>query len=182
MDSNVYSPCHGTVIGITHKDGYIVVCIFMAVTDNHDQFYPVSGEIESVTYDRTGKFQIANSLHKSRYNEKCIHMINSIHGKFRVDQIAGLVARRIVWYRESGPVQAKQMLGRILLGSRTDIYIPVEYTDRSISDGTRIEIATAAGTYHPINDHNIGQHSNFRLHISIGDKVKGPESILGHYL
>ena len=50
---------------IIEEDDNIFIAIFLSPFDIHYQFSPVSGTIQDIKYDRTGKFSLAYELNKS---------------------------------------------------------------------------------------------------------------------
>jgi phosphatidylserine decarboxylase len=122
--NEVVSPAYGKVMHIAEKDDYYHIMVFLSPSDVHVQYYPIAGKVTSQIYDNTGKYHLAYELNKSNENEKSITNMTTLIGDVQITQIAGMVARRIVTYPKSGPVQAGEILGRIRLGSRVDLKIP----------------------------------------------------------
>lgn len=125
-DNKVYSPAYGRIMKIKERDdGTLYIAIFLSPLDIHYQFFPVSGKVQRVDYDHTGKFQLAYELNKSNDNEKCIHTIRNKYGEFVVYQIAGFLVRRISAYDAVGQEAVSgKCMGLIHFGSRVDIIIP----------------------------------------------------------
>ena len=85
---------------------------------------PVTGRIIHIAY-KAGKFLNADLDKASEENERNGFVIETPGGTFGVVQIAGLVARRIVfWAREGEPIAVGDRLGLIRFGSRVDVYLP----------------------------------------------------------
>lgn len=100
------------------------VSIFMSVFDCHVNRAPVSGTLMRMVY-RPGRFLNADLDKASEDNERNGLVIRSQHGDFGVVQIAGLIARRIVWWVEVGAsLSAGERFGMIRFGSRVDVYFP----------------------------------------------------------
>ena len=125
-DNKVYSPAYGRIMKIKEReDGTLYIAIFLSPLDIHYQFFPVSGTVERVDYDHTGKFELAYEFNKSNQNEKCIHTIRNQYGEFVVYQIAGFLVRRISPYDVVGQEAVSgKCMGLIHFGSRVDIIIP----------------------------------------------------------
>lgn len=123
------SPADGTVLGITDLDEEHVgpckkVSIFMSVFNVHVNRAMTSGVVLEKRY-RPGKFHMANLGKKTQDNERMIHYIKNDMGVFRVDQVAGLVARRISCWVETGDtLEAGQKIGLIRFGSLLECYVP----------------------------------------------------------
>ena len=80
---------------------------------------------------RDGKFLNADLDKASEENERNGLVIDTVHGRIGVVQVAGLVARRIVcWARPDSPLEAGERFGLIRFGSRLDVYLPEGFTPR----------------------------------------------------
>jgi phosphatidylserine decarboxylase len=101
------------------------VAIFMNVFDVHVNRTPVAGTITGHAYHH-GKFLNASFDKAADENERRSWRLRTASGReVGLVQIAGLVARRIVPFRESGDVLAAgERIGLIRFGSRCDIYLP----------------------------------------------------------
>ena len=72
---------------------------------------------------------MANLGKKTEANERMILYIENQDGVFRVDQVAGLVARRISCMPVVGDtVEAGQRIGLIRFGSLLECYMPLGFT------------------------------------------------------
>jgi phosphatidylserine decarboxylase len=113
------------------------VSIFMNVFDCHINRAPVAGRVQQIAY-RKGKFLSADLDKASDDNERNALVIESESGsEVIVVQIAGLVARRIVCWKERGAaVAAGERIGMIRFGSRLDVYLP-EGSAVSVAAGQR---------------------------------------------
>lgn len=100
------------------------VSIFMNVFNVHVNRSPVDGTIVKQVYT-PGLFVNATLDKASEDNERMAMHLNTETGKdIAVVQIAGLIARRIVYDVEEGDVlQAGQRFGIIRFGSRVDVYL-----------------------------------------------------------
>lgn len=132
-DKIIYSPADGEVIEIkeTSEDKFLkvparVVKIFMTPLDIHVQRSPIKGRIGYLEYKK-GKFMPANLEKASEENEQNLIGIENAKVKILVKQIAGLIARRIVWWinMQQGVSQGER-IGMIKLSSQVDIYIPLD--------------------------------------------------------
>ncbi|MCA0939109.1 phosphatidylserine decarboxylase [Salipiger pacificus] len=101
------------------------VSVFMSVFNCHVNRTPVTGEIVSVAY-RPGKFFNASLDKASVDNERNALRIRLEDGReIAVVQIAGLVARRIMWWVKEGDRPNRgDRFGLIRFGSRLDVYLP----------------------------------------------------------
>lgn len=125
----VVSPADGRIIGITESEDEFVgkctkVSIFMSVFSVHVNRAPVSGVVVEKRY-RPGKFHMAHLGKKTDANERMMLYIKNEDGTYRVDQVAGLIARRISCFPEIGDtVVAGQRMGLIRFGSLLECFMP----------------------------------------------------------
>lgn len=129
MSSCIVSPASGTVYRIQKADGtrpFIHIIILLKISDEHIQYVPMNGKVESIKYDRTGQFNIIiKTPGKSDLNEKMITHLSTEYGDVYVVQIAGRFTRRIFNFCAVGHTyEAGDPLGLIALGSRVDLFIP----------------------------------------------------------
>lgn len=101
------------------------VSVFMSVFNCHINRAPVAGRVSAVAY-RPGKFFNASLDKASADNERNGVVIEMADGRLLpVVQIAGLVARRIVCFVETGTqLDRGERFGLIRFGSRLDVYLP----------------------------------------------------------
>jgi phosphatidylserine decarboxylase len=97
------------------------ISIFLSVFDVHVNRSPISGVIRDVRYQR-GKFVNAMSAHSAEENEQNIVTVEGEGRTVIFKQIAGLIARRIVFNFKVGDAIARgQRVGLIKFGSRVDV-------------------------------------------------------------
>jgi phosphatidylserine decarboxylase len=127
---DVLSPADGTVVQIKDvADGEVwpgltkQVSIFMSVFDVHVNRAPISGKIIHYRYN-PGKKIAAFAEKSSTENEQNLTVVEDSHGgKVAFKQIAGLLARRIVFDKKEGDeVVRGERIGMIKFGSRVDIF------------------------------------------------------------
>ncbi|MBA2126591.1 phosphatidylserine decarboxylase family protein [Hyphomicrobium methylovorum] len=101
------------------------ISTFLSVFDVHINRAPVAGRIVRSLYV-PGAFLNAALDKASEENERRMLVIETAaHGEVGVVQIAGLVARRIVTFLDTGDaVGVGQRFGLIRFGSRVDVYLP----------------------------------------------------------
>ncbi len=139
-DRLVVSPADGTVsavypavppkeLGLGGEE-VLRISVFMNVFACHVNRAPVRGRIARIEY-RPGKFMNAELDKASAENERNGLVIDSPHGPVAAVQIAGLVARRIVcWAETGGNIGMGERFGLIRFGSRVDVYLPAGATPR----------------------------------------------------
>ena len=99
---------------------------FLNVFNVHVNRSPAAGVITAVEY-RRGKYLNAMDPASAELNEQNICTLLTDHGERIVfKQIAGLLARRIVFSRRVGDrVACGERIGLIKFGSRCDVILPV---------------------------------------------------------
>ena len=147
------SPGDGKVVQIIDVEDAEIgkakqISIFLSVFNVHSQRVPLSGKVISKTYN-SGKFLAAFNHKASLDNEQTVVMFETESGKmYKIKQIAGLIARRILNYMEpENRVERGQRLGFIRFGSRVDIVVPAD----------------------------------FQIDVSLGDMVRGNQTIIGRF-
>jgi len=133
-DNLIYAPADGTVVVIEKteeteyfKDKRIQISIFMSPYNVHINWIPLAGIIKYFKY-HPGKNLIAHKPKSSTHNERTTTVVENKNGViYLMRQIAGAVARRIVYYAEEG-MEFKQgeELGFIKFGSRVDLFLPLD--------------------------------------------------------
>ena len=132
-DRLVIAPCDGKVVVIEqttetefYKDKRIQVSIFMSPLNVHINWYPISGIVKFLRYHE-GKFLVAWHPKASTENERTTMVSEKVGFSVLVRQIAGAVAKRIVYYpHENDKVKQGSELGFIKFGSRVDLYLPLD--------------------------------------------------------
>ena len=131
---NVIAPVDGKVVMIKEvfedeflKEKCIQVSIFMSPLNVHICRYPVSGNVIYKKY-HPGKYLVAWHEKSSTENERTTVAIESLEKhKVVFRQIAGYVARRIVFYcNEGDKAKAGHEFGFIKFGSRMDVFLPLD--------------------------------------------------------
>src|SRR5579864_2110863 len=124
----VVSPADGKVTDIssTQLQGrpYTRISIFLNVFNVHVNRSPISGVIKEVVY-KPGKFGNAMGAVSADANEQNIVTVEGEGMTLIFKQIAGLLARRIVFTKKPGDNLLRgERVGMIKFGSRTDVIFP----------------------------------------------------------
>jgi len=134
LDENaILCPADGKVVVIEEteeteyfNDRRLQVSIFMSPVNVHVNRNPISGIVSYFKY-HPGKFLVAWHPKSSTENERTTVVVkkdNGVEVLFR--QIAGALARRIVWYvKDEDKVQQGEEFGFIKFGSRVDVFLPI---------------------------------------------------------
>ena len=107
-------------------DRRLQVSIFMSPTNVHVNRNPISGIVSYFKY-HPGKFLVAWHPKSSTENERTTVVVKKANGvEVLFRQIAGALARRIVWYvKEEQTVTQGDEFGFIKFGSRVDLFLPI---------------------------------------------------------
>ncbi len=136
----VVSPADGKVVVIEEveeaeyfKGKRLQISVFMSPFNVHVNRNPIGGLVKYFKY-HPGLYLVAWHPKSSTENERTTTVIehkNGVEVLFR--QIAGALAKRIVWYVKEGEYVAQTgEMGFIKFGSRVDIFLPV---------GTKVSVA-----------------------------------------
>jgi phosphatidylserine decarboxylase len=132
-DKAIIAPADGRVVVIEEvfepeyfKDRRLQVSIFMSPLNVHINRYPITGIVKYVKY-HAGLYLVAYHPKSSTENERSSIVVEHSGGKailFR--QVAGALARRIVYYaKEQDKAEQSTQFGFIKFGSRVDLYLPL---------------------------------------------------------
>ena len=122
------SPADGKVVAIRPADeGPSRISIFLNIFDVHVNRAPIAGNITNVEYKK-GQFLVASREVASSENERNTVTIQGEDATVSFAQIAGLIARRIVFYKKPGDQVGKgERVGLIKFGSRVDVFLGPEW-------------------------------------------------------
>jgi phosphatidylserine decarboxylase len=126
----VLSPADGRVVKLAKAPeanplapGAWQVSIFLSVFDVHVNRAPIGGRIARVDYTR-GEFLPAFDDKASLRNEQNSVLVEREGARVAFKQIAGLIARRIVFRKRVGElVEGGERVGMIKFGSRVDLFV-----------------------------------------------------------
>ena len=125
MPGAVVSPGDGKVTDVSivtvGGEKQTRISIFLSVFDVHVNRSPIAGIVREVRYQR-GKYLNAMNPASAEHNEQTIVRVEGDGHSVVFKQIAGLIARRIVFYQKIGdPVVRGERVGLIKFGSRVDV-------------------------------------------------------------
>jgi phosphatidylserine decarboxylase len=148
----IISPADGRIVQVVLEsyEGRPVyrVSIFMSPLDVHVNRAPIAGVVKEVSY-RKGSFRVASGEAASVQNEQNIFTLEGEQGRIVVKQIAGILARRIVFWKRPGDSLARgERVGLIKFGSRVDVLMEPEVALR-IKAGDHVRAGSSIlGTSH----------------------------------
>jgi len=148
-DNVIVSPADGKVLFVKEvmdnkyiNDRAKQVSIFMSPLNVHVNRIPITGTVDYLKYHK-GEFIAAFEDKASERNERAEFGIMSKYGKVFFTQVAGFVARRIIYeIKEGDEVKIGERFGMIKFGSRVDVVVPgnweskVKKNDRVIAGET----------------------------------------------
>ncbi len=141
-DELVVSPADGKVteaVRISTEDGESLrLSIFLSVFNVHVNRSPITGTLRDVVY-RKGQYLNAMNPASAEKNEQNKAVVEADAGySVAFTQIAGLLARRIVFKPKPGDrLQRGQRVGLIKFGSRVDVLLP-GYAELYVKKGDRV--------------------------------------------
>ena len=126
----VVSPADGRVVVVTDETHAerpgTRISIFLAIWNVHVNRSPAQGTIASLQYC-PGKFLAAMREGASAENEQNVISLSTAAGEMIFKQIAGVIARRVVCWKEPGDrVERGERIGLVRFGSRVDLWVPRE--------------------------------------------------------
>ena len=138
----IVSPGDGLVtetVAIATPDGpQQRISIFLSVFDVHVNRSPIGGVISRVSY-RKGQYLNAMNPASADRNEQNVVTVRGEGIEVCFKQIAGLLARRIVFDHHTGDtLERGQRVGLIKFGSRVDVLLPPEAALR-VKVGQRVK-------------------------------------------
>jgi phosphatidylserine decarboxylase len=122
------APADGKVVAVKPEGPTVNrVSIFLNIFDVHVNRVPIGGVIAAVEYHE-GRFHVASREACSTENERNIVTVEGEGSTVIFKQIAGLIARRIVFNKKPGDcVSTGERVGLIKFGSRVDILFGPEW-------------------------------------------------------
>ena len=152
----IYAPAEGKVVVIEKtfegeylKEDRIQLSIFMSPLNVHVNRSPIKGVIDYFKYHK-GKYLVAWHPKSSTDNERTTVCVETEKGvKILMRQIAGAVARRILFYPSEGTaVESGERVGFIRFGSRVDVFLPLDAEIKvkigDLTEGATTELARLA--------------------------------------
>ena len=142
-NDNFLSPADGKIVSIESFEDAdlgksIKIAIFLSFFNVHRQWIPLNAKVIDSNYNR-GKFFGAFKDKASEKNEQTSILFSDINkNEFKIKQIAGFVARRIVNHMNPNlDVSQGQKLGFIKFGSRVEIIVPENF-DIKVKKGMKV--------------------------------------------
>jgi len=132
------SPADGKVVSVKNfSPGSTRISIFLNIFDVHVNRSPIGGVITKVHYQK-GRFRAASREIASSENEQNTVTVTDDGTSVIFSQIAGLIARRIVFYKKEGDqVQKGERVGLIKFGSRLDVFLGPDW-EVTVKQGERV--------------------------------------------
>ena len=148
----VVSPADGKITDVatvtTGSEKQLRLSIFLSVFNVHVNRVPIGGVIRDIRYQR-GKFLDARSPDCADLNEQNIVTVEGQGQTVVFKQIAGLLARRIVFNPKVGDrVERGQRIGLIKFGSRCDVFLDASARP-NVKVGDRVKGGASVLAYLP---------------------------------
>jgi len=137
------APADGKVVAVkTEGTSLKRVSIFLNIFDVHVNRAPIAGVISKVQYQK-GCFHVASKEECSSVNEQNVVTVEGDGTTVVFKQIAGLIARRIVFNRRPGDrVATGERIGLIKFGSRMDVLFGPEW-EITVKPGDRVSAGSS---------------------------------------
>jgi phosphatidylserine decarboxylase len=137
------SPADGKVVAVKAESPILNrVSIFLNIFDVHVNRAPIGGAVRKVEYQK-GCFMVASREECSAQNEQNVVTIQGEGTCVVFKQIAGLIARRIVFDKKPGDqVAAGERVGLIKFGSRVDVLFGPEW-EITVKPGMRVSAGSS---------------------------------------
>jgi phosphatidylserine decarboxylase len=137
------SPADGKVVAIkAEAPDRRRISIFLNIFDVHVNRTPISGVISEVKY-QPGHFLVASREDASSRNEQNVVTVDGDGTRVVFKQIAGLIARRIVFRKHPGDqVRIGDRVGLIKFGSRVDVIFGPEW-EIAVKPGMRVSAGSS---------------------------------------
>ena len=153
-NENFLSPADGKVVSIKPFEDEdlgksMKIAIFLSFFNVHRQWIPLNAKVIDSNYN-PGRFFGAFKDKASEKNEQTSILFSDINkNEFKIKQIAGFVARRIVNHMNPNlDVWQGQKLGFIKFGSRVEIIVPENFEIR-VKKGMKVKgCKTVIGKFH----------------------------------
>jgi phosphatidylserine decarboxylase len=138
----VVSPADGLVTSVerisTRSGDQVKLSVFLSVFDVHVNRSPIAGVIGDIQYQK-GLFLNAMNPASADKNEQNSVVVAEAGVEVTFRQIAGLLARRIVFYKQVGDRVARgERVGLIKFGSRVDVLLPGD-AEIAVKKGDRVK-------------------------------------------
>jgi len=119
------------------------ISIFMSVFNVHVNRAAIDGDLTEYSYNKGRKFSAFKDK-ASLENEQNLSVWDGPKGRIALKQIAGLVARRIVFDHSPGDAVLRgDRIGLIRYGSRVDVFLPDDATIL-VEEGDRVRAGESA--------------------------------------
>lgn len=137
------SPADGKVVAVRPESPSLTrISVFLNIFDVHVNRAPVAGTIKEVFYKK-GRFLVASREEASTQNEQNLVVMEADGSEVAFRQIAGLIARRVVFYKKVGDrVETGERVGLIKFGSRVDVLLGPEW-DIQVRPGMRVRAGSS---------------------------------------
>jgi phosphatidylserine decarboxylase len=133
----IVSAADGRVRAVEIDGERLRISVFMNVTNVHVNRLPLDATVAEITGSGAGYVPAYRAA--SSENVQRRYTLTTSLGTVRVDQITGIVARRLVSFVEPGWTGRKgERFGMIVLGSRVDVELPAARATALVRVGDRV--------------------------------------------
>jgi phosphatidylserine decarboxylase len=121
----ILSPADGQIVNLLEEESWIKIAIFMNPLNVHVQWVPYSGKVISI--EKIEGPALPGYQPQASKNKQVVTELETGLGKVIIKQIVGIFVRRIETFVKVGDeIKAGQRFGRIMFGSRVELWLPKE--------------------------------------------------------
>ena len=143
------------------------ISIFLSVFDVHVNRSPIAGTIRAIRYQK-GLYLNAMNPASADQNEQNAVTVAGDGFEVTFKQIAGLLARRIVFLpKEGSRIGRGERVGLIKFGSRVDVIVPIE-AELMVQKGKRVKGGASVLAAMPAS--RTGSGTDFEAHSVLGTR------------
>lgn len=133
----VICPADGLVTEIKKEEGWDKIVIFMNPLNVHVQRFPYPGKV--IAIERIAGPSLPGFMKKAAQNSQASTTMETKIGKIVIKQIVGILVRRIQTFAKVGDnVKTGQKLGRIIFGSRVELWLPENKTEIKVAVSQKV--------------------------------------------
>jgi len=133
----ILCPADGEIVGLLAEDNWFKIMIFMNFLNVHVQWVPYPGKVISI--EKIDGPARPGFMPEASKNKQVVTTLDTKIGKMIVRQIVGILVRRIeTFVRVGDEVKIGQRFGRIVFGSRVELWLPQGKAEIKVSKGQKV--------------------------------------------
>lgn len=146
-DTSIIKPCAGKLDSIKTINNYLELQWFLALTDIHSQYVPVSGKVISIKRIKGSRFDNTTLKLIPQHTRVTTKIRTKKGAVVTLEQLSGVLTNKIHNFLNIGDhVTIGQPLGKIDMGSRCILTIPLNYYNRKVKNEIVLNKKSSVGT------------------------------------